>query len=73
MTPFIGQIAHKIKRVSKKYKFDTVFSNRNKTNLYFDVKINVKIKMRLMLNLMLFIKSLALIAIRFISDLQVDM
>ena len=34
--PIISQIAHKIKRMSKKYKFDTVFSNRKKTNLYFD-------------------------------------
>ena len=40
-TPFINQIAPKLKQVSKKfncdnYEFTTTFCNRNKTNIYFD-------------------------------------
>ena len=36
VTPFVNQIATKLKLVSKKYNFDTVFSNRNKTNIFFN-------------------------------------
>ena len=36
MTPFVTQIATKLNLVSKKYDFDTVFSNHNKTNIFFN-------------------------------------
>ena len=35
-TPFVNQIATKLKLVSNKYNFDTGFSNRNKTNIFFN-------------------------------------
>ena len=35
-SPYVSQIAPKIKQLFKKYNFDTVFNNRQKTSLYFD-------------------------------------